>query len=141
MTLAASSEHLHHRGLALHEATISKAPQTGISLRPPMHQASAAKRASFGCRAPRCDWSWRRLWGARLVARCAGEAFSSPGASHGAPSQLARERAKPQSLNEHSPRDERFLQFSLLAHVAAPLLASLRELAVLAGPWQAIASG
>jgi hypothetical protein len=40
----------------------------------------------------------------------------------------SHERAKPQSLNEDSPRDERFSQFSLLAHVAAPLLASLREL-------------
>lgn len=39
-----------------------------------------------------------------------------------------RERAKPQSLNEDSPRDERFSQFLLLVHVAAPFLASLREL-------------
>jgi hypothetical protein len=52
--------------------------------------------------------------GVRLVARCAGEAFSSPGA----PSS-SHERAKPQSLNEDSPRDERFSQFSLLAHVVA----------------------
>jgi hypothetical protein len=67
--------------------------------------------------------SWTRLelaatLGARLVARCAGEAFSSPGASPGAPSS-SHERAKPQSLNEDSPRDERFSQFSLLAHVVA----------------------
>lgn len=79
--------------------------------------------------------------GARLVARGAGEAFSSPGAAleprH--PPLLARTReseaAEPQ---RGSPRDERFSQFSLLAHVAAPLLASLRELAALAGLTQPV---
>jgi hypothetical protein len=68
-----------------------------------MHQASAAKQASFGDDQLLQD---RRVLEpclfsqARLVAT-AGEAFSTSVAG-------SHERAKPQSLNEGSPRDERF---------------------------------
>lgn len=100
MTLAASSQHLHHRCLLLHDATNSKAPQTGISLRPPMHQALSfcSQEGKLWVQGSSTRLELAAALGVRLVARCAGEAFSSPGASPGCSVELARESeaAEPQ---------------------------------------------
>jgi hypothetical protein len=77
-----------------------------------MHQASASaarKLTVLAAAAPATRLAFNRPAQSRLVAPCANEAFSpSVAGSH--------ERAIPQSLNEDSPRHERFSQFSLLVH-------------------------